>query len=195
MMDHDVTKHGLRQSIKQTLMAMDEHDRRARSTTICAFIQAMELYKQASTIMAYAGFGAEVDLDELIVSALGAGKRVCIPRVDWQAGTMEPAAISNLDPDLVVGRYGVRSPGGNCGRIPVSGLEMVLAPGLAFDCDGGRLGRGKGFYDRLLAGGLRCPVIGVCFASQVVGRVPMESHDRMMDQIVCEQGVLRRENG
>ncbi|MBL4591804.1 MAG: 5-formyltetrahydrofolate cyclo-ligase [Phycisphaerales bacterium] len=194
-MDHDVTKHGLRKSSKAALSAMSEDDRRTHSARICALIEQLDEYKQASTILVYAALGTEVDLDGLMVSALESGKRVCVPRVDWDAGTMVPTAIMNLDTDLVVGRYGVRSPGGNCERIPVSGLEMVVVPGLAFDCDGGRLGRGKGFYDRLLVGGALCPLVGVCFSCQVVGRVPMEAHDRVMDRVVCEQGVLRRDNG
>ncbi len=191
----DEQKSQMRSAMKMALAAMGDEDRRGRSDEICAQIERLDVYRDASTIMMYAAMPGEVDLDGLMRSALESGKRVCVPRVDWDASAMVPAAIANLDSDLVVGRYGVRSAGGNCVEIPVSGLELVLVPGLAFDRDGGRLGRGGGFYDRLLGGDIGCPVIGVCFACQVVGCVASESHDCAVDRVVCEDGELEREHG
>jgi 5-formyltetrahydrofolate cyclo-ligase len=67
--------------------------------------------------------------------------------------------------------------------------DAVLVPGLGFDVNGGRLGRGGGFYDRLLAAGTACRV-GVAFECQVVEALPLEPHDRRMEFIITEQRVL-----
>jgi len=174
---------------------MDGETRESLSARVCERIAAMEGFASLRTVLMYASIPGEVDLDPLMRLALGRGVRVCVPRVDWSAGTMVPAAVSNLDEDLLAGRYGVRSPGAWCPEIALSEPEMVLVPGLAFDRFGGRLGRGAGFYDRLLGGGIECPVVGVCFARQIIGRVPTEAHDRAMDRVVCEECEMRREHG
>lgn len=69
-------------------------------------------------------------------------------------------------------------------------FDLVVVPGLAFDSTGGRLGQGGGWYDRFLS---RCPTqvsVGVCFAEQLVVRVPHEPHDVPVDLVVCERGVV-----
>lgn len=191
----DDEKRALRASMKRMLSEMDGAQREARSVRVCERLSAMDGFASSETVLMYAALASEVDLDPLMRLALGRGVRVCVPRVDWDSRTMTAALVSNLDEDLVMGRYGVRSPGAWCAEIPLSGLEMVLVPGLAFDRFGARLGRGAGFYDRLLDGGIECPTVGVCFADQIVERVPTEEHDCAMDRVVCEECELRREHG
>ncbi|MCA9303228.1 MAG: 5-formyltetrahydrofolate cyclo-ligase [Phycisphaerales bacterium] len=188
-------KEALRAEMKRALSAMDDDERASCSARVCERLAAMDGFASLRTVLMYAAIPGEVDLDPLMALLLGRGVRVCVPRVDWAAGTMVPALVSNLDEDLVAGRYSVRSPGGWCPEIALSEPEMVLVPGLAFDRSGGRLGRGAGFYDRLLGGGVGCPVVGVCFAHQIIGRVPREAHDRAMDRVVCEECEMRREHG
>jgi len=92
--------------------------------------------------------------------------------------------------DLVAGAFGVREPGAGARRIEVAALEVLLVPGLAFDETGMRLGRGGGFYDRLLAlPDLRARLVGVCFEVQVLPELPVEAHDRAVDAVVTENGV------
>jgi len=70
--------------------------------------------------------------------------------------------------------------------------DVVVVPGLAFTDQGDRLGQGGGWYDRYLAEvRADCTTVGVCFAEQVVGNVPVEAHDICMDHVVTDQGVLR----
>ncbi|HTD88276.1 MAG TPA: 5-formyltetrahydrofolate cyclo-ligase, partial [Candidatus Binatia bacterium] len=77
--------------------------------------------------------------------------------------------------------FGIPEPSANC---PVAtALDLVLAPGLAFALDRSRLGRGKGYYDRLLAE-LKAVKIGVCFDWQIVSAIPHDTHDVLMDHIV-----------
>lgn len=134
----------------------------------------------------------EVDLRALISSLIGTGVEVSLPRTNWDKGEVEPRLVRQAPVDLVVGRYGVSEPSASCPP-PKRAPEVVIAPGLAFDLTGGRLGRGAGFYDRFVEklrrenpGAVR--VIGVCFGMQVVHHVPREPFDEVMDEVWTEAG-------
>lgn len=134
----------------------------------------------------------EVDLRALISSLIGTGVEVSLPRTDWAKGEVEPRLVRQPPVNLVVGKFGVSEPLATC-PAPKKAPEVVIAPGLAFDLAGGRLGRGAGFYDRFVAklrrenpGAVR--VIGVCFGMQVVERVPREPFDEAMDEVWTEAG-------
>lgn len=94
--------------------------------------------------------------------------------------------VKNPQTDLLPGNFGISEPSSNLPEIPASEIDAFLCPGLAFDATGGRLGRGKGFYDRILAtarlGALK---IGVCFPWQLVPDTFSEPHDVHMDRIIC----------
>ena len=62
---------------------------------------------------------------------------------------------------------------------------MIIVPGVAFDLQHNRLGRGRGFYDRLLSS-LSAPKVGICFDFQLIDTVPTEPFDRLMDSVVSE---------
>ncbi|QYK47361.1 MAG: 5-formyltetrahydrofolate cyclo-ligase [Phycisphaeraceae bacterium] len=137
---------------------------------------------------------AEVDLRALISSLIGMGAEVTLPRTDWDRGIVEPRIVRQPPVDLVVGRFGVSEPAATCAK-PTKPPEVVIAPGLAFDREGGRLGRGAGFYDRFVASLRRehpgqSRIIGVCFGIQVVDRVPREATDEPMDEIWTEGGRI-----
>lgn len=71
-------------------------------------------------------------------------------------------------------------------------IDLALIPGLAFDCFGGRLGRGKGYYDRLLGDhSFRGLKAGICHEERIFAFIPMEPHDIPMDLILTEQRVVR----
>jgi 5-formyltetrahydrofolate cyclo-ligase len=102
---------------------------------------------------------------------------------------MEGVALRDLD-SLVSGRYGVREPEAGSTVVPIHEIGAVLVPGLGFDVDGYRLGRGGGFYDRFLARlGAGVRRIGVVFESRVVDRVPRDPWDERVHEIVTEEGV------
>ncbi|HTG44362.1 MAG TPA: 5-formyltetrahydrofolate cyclo-ligase, partial [Verrucomicrobiae bacterium] len=77
---------------------------------------------------------------------------------------------------------------------PLNRLDFVLVPGVAFDSTGRRLGRGRGFYDQLLAGvtGIKC---GVALDEQIVEKLPTEAHDIAMDYILTPTRWLVTQRG
>lgn len=187
-------KSSLRAALKPILNSISQANRTLSRHQISEHLLRSELYLSASTILAYAALPSELDLDPFINTALADGKRVCIPAIDWASKTMQPAAIENLDADLEIGRYGVRSPRDRCPLVEPQNIDLILVPGLGFDRDLNRLGRGAGFYDRMIEtlGTLdtRPVLVGVCFTCQIVERVPTEPHDFPMDRIITETGFI-----
>jgi 5-formyltetrahydrofolate cyclo-ligase len=91
--------------------------------------------------------------------------------------------VQNLQNEIVPGKFRVREPKSSCVKIPPDKIGLALVPGVAFDLRGNRLGRGRGFYDRLLAEvrGVKC---GIAFEKQIVEIIPAAAHDVRMDFIL-----------
>lgn len=90
--------------------------------------------------------------------------------------------------DMKTGAYHIEEPVGEL-FTDYDTIDLALVPGVSFDADGNRLGRGKGYYDRLLPK-LSSYNIGICFGFQVSGQVPCEPFDRVMDAVLTEEGWL-----
>ena len=88
---------------------------------------------------------------------------------------------------LAPGCQGILEPGAETPVVSPGEVDLILVPGMAFDPTGGRLGRGKGYYDRFLGNG---KTIGVCYQSALLPQVPMEAHDRRVDAIVTDQTII-----
>jgi 5-formyltetrahydrofolate cyclo-ligase len=131
-------------------------------------------------------------IDEPDIELLRApGKAVCYPIIQDEA--LQFIAVS--DPStLVRGTRGVRQPPFDPARvISLDRLELILVPGAAFTPRGERLGRGGGFYDRLLASPeRRARSLGICFDCQLLPELPVEPHDQPVDGVVTESGIQFR---
>src|SRR5439155_6954042 len=108
-------------------------------------------------------------------------KQVSLPAFNAQLGRYEAREIKD-DNDLVLGQFGIQEPKSTCPLADLSTLDLVLAPGIAFALDGSRLGRGKGYYDRLLEK-LQASKIAVCFVWQVLPQFPGYGHVILMDNL------------
>ncbi len=139
-------------------------------------LEDQSVWQNARSIFFYAPLAEELDVWPLVQDSLAAGKMVCLPRFNPAINGYAACVIGNLETDIAPGRFGVREPAPHCPVTPLNQLDLVLVPGVAFDLRGRRLGRGKGFYDRLLAdaSGIKC---GVAFDEQIVTEIPVEPHD------------------
>jgi 5-formyltetrahydrofolate cyclo-ligase len=117
------------------------------------------------------------------------GKKVSLPRV---SGADLKLHYANSAEELIKGKFGNLEPKANAPKAPFH-ADFIIVPGLAFDPAGGRLGRGAGYYDRLLTKfeGVR---VGVCFSELLVEEVPCESHDIRMDFVVTPEGIISCES-
>ena len=119
------------------------------------------------------------------------GKTALVPKVDEASHTMIAVAIDSLEAGLERSRYGILEPTASEAR-PPGEIDLVIAPGLAFDRAGNRLGRGGGYYDRFLAQDeLRAVVCGVAFNEQVISDLPTDERDRRVGMLVTDREVFR----
>ena len=89
------------------------------------------------------------------------------------------------------GRWGISEPKATCPPVNPQEIDLILIPGVAFDCDGNRLGYGAGFYDRFLPLLKEdVPRIGWTFFCQIFERIPAEPHDQTMRMLISEEGIF-----
>jgi 5-formyltetrahydrofolate cyclo-ligase len=158
------------------------------SQAICAHVIASTAFGSADHIVGYAARASEVDPAEVLRCAAMRGKRTYYPRIEGGDLRFHRA----LAEDLAPGRFGILEP---CEDLPVleSSASRItfLVPGLAFDRMGGRLGSGRGYYDRALRSAWRSATrVGLVFREGVVERLPHDPWDVPMDLIVTEDGVF-----
>jgi len=165
------------------LRQMGIHEREALSAQARALLCAQPGWVQAQAILFYAPRKDELDLWPLVQMALAAGKRVSLPRYQPEADAY--CACEIIDPlkDLIPGRYSIPEPAPHCLPFLLKPLDLFLVPGVAFDLLGRRLGRGRGYYDKMLAApsGVRC---GVGFDQQIVSEIPVAPHDAHLNCIL-----------
>jgi 5-formyltetrahydrofolate cyclo-ligase len=182
-------KRDLRRTVRERLGSFCGSDRAMAASVIARRVAGLDVFGRAGAVMAYWALGDEVDLRSAISAGLEAGKTVCLPRmIDGERG-LEAVAIEGVAFEGAAARFGVVEP--RAGRVVgMDEIGLVIAPGVAFDRLGGRLGRGKGYYDRFLAGRpATVTVVGVCFEAQVVEAVPRGAGDERVDRLVTEAGV------
>jgi 5-formyltetrahydrofolate cyclo-ligase len=163
-------------------------ERAARSARIVERLLELPQLLGARTVMAFWSFGSEVETAPLIDRLHRNGLRVVLPRIE--SGDVVAALYAPGDPVRETS-FGAMEPAG--AEVAEAGeIDVVIAPGVAFDRRGGRVGYGGGFYDRFLAE-LRpgVPVIAIAFGIQVVDEVPEGGMDRRVDAIVTEDEVIR----
>ena len=173
-----ITKRELRQAIRQ----QDILHTAGESSDVIAKLQQNERFRQAHTILLYSALPDEVPTLQLMNELTAQGRQVVLPRVVSDT-EMELRCYTSSN-DLVKGAFGIMEPVGELFTDYVS-IDVAVIPGMAFDREGHRLGRGRGYYDRFLS---RVPYIykiGVCFPSRLVDHVPTDPHDIIMDCIVC----------
>jgi len=146
-------------------------------------------YKKAKTILCYMPVNNEVDIISLIKDSLKNKKRVALPRVNKKEHSIEVFEIKNIDNDLEIGCYNILEPKFENKRLNYSDIDLILVPGVAFDCHGFRIGYGKGYYDGLLKN-TNATKIALAYEFQVHDTLPSESHDVCVDKIITENRVI-----
>lgn len=176
-------KANLRTRSRAILRELTRDQRESNSIEMCARLVELPVWKSARSVLLFMPMPDEPNVHPLLPAALESGKLAALPRFNATTDTYEAAVVCDLDKDLVEGKFGIPEPAPACGLVDLKRLDLILVPGLAFDSHGHRLGRGKGFYDRLLAevSGKTC---GVAFEQQLVSAIPVEPHDVRLNCIL-----------
>ena len=160
-------KHKSSQIIQKTLLARDEV---LKASTICLYISLPE----------------EVDTTDVLRNLFEQRKFVVAPQISAKRLILHQ--IQSAD-DLIKGRFDIYEPKISCPTVNVSEIDLFIVPGIAFDRKGYRLGWGKGYYDRLLAG-VSATKIGLAYSFQIVSRLPHKRYDIPMDIVITEHETL-----
>ncbi len=184
-------KAQLRRIIKSRLVQIDDAQRAEKSRKACQYLIETDEFRKAHTVMIYLSFAHEVDTTAVILHCWQREKTVVAPKVSWQQRHMIPVEIHSLESGISTGAGGLRNPTTGM-PMPLEDIDVVVAPGLAFDRKGNRLGRGGAYYDRFLASEqLKATVCSLAFAEQIVDEVPVEEHDRRVDFIITDEGIIK----
>jgi 5-formyltetrahydrofolate cyclo-ligase len=182
-----------RRLVRGRLSGMGESEIRNGSAAICRLLAGMPVAPAVRWVTAYVAMAGEVDPRGVVSEFVGRGMQVLLPRHDAVTGGYEMVAVENWDQQVRPGRFGIGEPVPELPAVPFEVLKgpgvLWLVPGLAFDRHGNRLGRGGGFYDRLLADAAGVK-IGLAFSCQIQEEVPALPHDVRLDWIVTELEVI-----
>jgi len=189
-----MNKQEMRAVMKALLRGVPSGDLSERSRRVAERLAATTAWNRAPAILCFLSMPHELSTEPIIEIARREGKTLAVPRIEGEDITflLMPANAGDLPRD----RWDIPVPDpswepldlGACGAI------LVTSPGLAFDREGNRLGRGKGYYDRFLAKARHDTrgliALGVCLSEQVLPAVPHEAHDQPLDGLVTENDVL-----
>jgi 5-formyltetrahydrofolate cyclo-ligase len=178
-------KKDIREKILNLLRNQKEEERFNGSLVILERLFATPEFKKAKTILFYASFDGEVQTFEMMVRAKELGKKIALPTIIRGQKKFVPTLIDN-SLTLEDGPYGIKQPPYNKSRLlACAGLDLCVVPGVAFDEENYRLGRGAGYYDRFLTVLPEdLPTIGLAFRFQLVESLPRQAHDVPVSQVI-----------
>jgi len=175
-------KQRLRTEIRAMLIGLSSAAQSSASAKIRALLDSWPVWKMASTICAFCALSGEPD----ILAPWPKGKSVSLPLVAGDDISMRRVASQH---ELSPGSFGILEPSSSAPASP-GDWDLIFVPGLAFDRNGGRLGRGRGYYDRFLALHPNTLRVGVCFDEQLRPSVPSEPHDLPMHALITPSALL-----
>lgn len=199
-------KAAIRAQAQNRRDSLTDAQRMERSGQICSLLLKWDVFLAAETVYLFYPLKSEVDLLAAAKEALRQGKRVAFPKTfrerirfsDMDTGQMAAEGgcrnwmdfcqVTDLE-EFQEGAFHVMEPTGQ--DLVWEEAPLILTPGLSFDSHGGRIGYGKGYYDRYFQRFPHAIRAGVCFEAQRMERVPMEERDVRMDFLVTEKGIQK----
>ena len=189
--DFQTRKQAIREQAHANRNAQVDKD--VLSKTICANFMSLPEYAAAKTVMFYIDVRSEVRTRHALPDALASGKKIIVPWCNDQ-GELELFHLTNME-ELSIGMYKILEPKAELRTrseksVGPEDLDLVMVPGVAFDRRGGRMGHGKGYYDKLLQHARpNTPLVALAFECQMFPEIPVASHDIFMDKIITETTV------
>lgn len=176
-----MTKPELRKAIRARLAALPLEILAEKSAAICQSVAHTHEWHDSRTVGFFSPLPSEPNID-LLWAVLGE-RTVCYPRI--AGDDLVFIQVPSREALLESTRWNLLEPPHRDEHVvPVSGMDLLFVPGMAFTTDGHRMGRGKGYYDRLLARpDFHASAFGVCFTEQLVPHLPMEDHDRPVSRV------------
>ncbi len=187
----DLEKAEARQRAKAIRKALgDDYSSRGASLQLVQWAATLHDLAKGEAVAGYFPKGSEMDVRPLLGQLRQLGCDIALPVM---TGPDRPMVFRlwHTQDDLRPGPFGIQEPGSDA---PIVRPSLVLAPLLAFDRQGWRLGYGGGYYDRTLetlSGMPKVIVVGAGYAAQEIGHVPHASHDHPLDYVVTETELIK----
>jgi 5-formyltetrahydrofolate cyclo-ligase len=185
----------IRSQMRQRRADLSPQQRRLSSERICDLLLRDLRFARARTVGLYFAIAGEVDITPLIASLWERKRRICLPVVSSRGTGMRFHRVGP-DTDMRIDRFGIPMPKQAC-PVPRCEIDVLLAPLVAFDGEGQRIGMGAGYFDRFLAPLARRArpsrprVIGCAYDFQEVPQIPARTWDIPLDAVATEAGIRR----
>lgn len=185
MENSPMTKNELRKMIRQRKALHSNEELVELSRPVIEAVLTDQHFANANTVLLYHSLNDEVYTPELINTALKMGKRVLLPvvisKTEMEIREYLPTTTLELSED-----FHILEPKGDA-FTDYDSIDCAIIPGMAFDTEGHRLGRGRGYYDRFLSQADKVYKLGICFPFQLLDHVPCEATDVLMNRVECGQ--------
>lgn len=178
-----MTKYDVRKRMAMLKALLSAEEKTSAADTVFERLERNAAFQLAENILMYHSLPDELDTRRFLAKWKDR-KRFFLPRVNGAVLEILPYDETRLE----IGSFHIEEPQGD-NVYPVDEIEMIIVPGVAFDRKGNRLGRGKGFYDKLLQQA-KAMKIGVGYEFQLVDELPSEPHDISMDIVITEHTTV-----
>ena len=172
------TKQAIRQLTKLKVLALSSFERIEKEITIFAQLEQLQEFKNAKHILCFWALPDEVNTS-MLIRTWEKEKKFYLPVVKNTELVIKPYSSSK---ELQQGVFAIQEPRTDS-EVSLSDIDLIIVPGVAFDELGHRLGRGKGYYDRLLQH-TTTTKIALAYSEQIYESIPTELHDIKMDIVV-----------
>ncbi|XP_012672699.1 5,10-methenyltetrahydrofolate synthetase (5-formyltetrahydrofolate cyclo-ligase) [Clupea harengus] len=190
-------KQALRKEIKRRVAALSDQEKTRQSSVVSQKLFRHPKYISSQRIAVFLSMHDEIRTEEILEDAFGKGKVCFIPKYLTNSSHMDMLRLTSLEDmnSLPLTSWNIRQPGDDDSQreeaLNTGGLDLILMPGLGFDKDGNRLGRGKGFYDTYLERCMKHPkgkpyTIALAYKEQLCQEIPVDDRDIHIDEVLYE---------
>jgi len=184
-------KEHLRTRVKTKLAAFKGQQKLLADEKIRRYLINFEPYQKVKKVCFYVSTKEEVDTKEIIKTELQKKqKQIIVPKIDRY--NLKLFLITSFA-DLKKGKFDILEPKENLAEIDKSEIDLFIVPGVVFDNRGNRIGKGKGYYDRLLQD-IQAIKVGLTYDFQAQENIPFESHDQPVDYLITNKILKETKN-
>lgn len=185
-------KKEIRAEAMERLKALEADEYKHKCSMIEARLYEFANFLESKIVLLYINRSREVATKNIIKKTRTANKIVVLPVFNSSLNAMTLHKVDNPEKDLVPGPSGTVKPDPQrCKQVPIDRIDIAIVPGIALDTKGGRIGTGKGSYDRLIP---QLPIttrkVALALECQFFPQIPMESHDKYVDIIITEDRII-----
>jgi len=182
----------IREDIARIISALAESDIAKKVRAIEDRLFEFANFLEAKIALLYVSGDNEVQTRNIIKRAYSYNKIVVLPAFDPKTFEMELMKVDKFAQELKPGPRGVPEPNaGRCKIVPIDRIDIAIIPGIAFDEKGGRIGMGRGYYDRLIPNlAITTRKVALTLEEQIIPQIPMESHDKHVDIIITDKRII-----